>query len=51
MQMVALRTFAGVVLALLAATSIANAQGTARLRGTVDRMEGPMYVIKLPDGT
>ena len=51
MQMVALRTFAGVVLALLAATSIANAQGTARLRGTVDRMEGPMYVIKLRDGT
>ena len=49
--MVALRTFAAVVLALFAATSIANAQGTVRLRGTVDRMEGPMYVMKLRDGT
>lgn len=45
-----LRVFAA-VLALLAVTSIANAQGTARLRGTVDRMEGSMYVMKLRDGT
>ena len=48
--MVTLRAFAA-ILALLAVTSIANAQGTARLRGTVDRMEGSMYVMKLRDGT
>jgi hypothetical protein len=51
MQMVTLRAFAATFLAMLAVTSIANAQGTVRLRGTVDRMEGPMYVIKLRDGT
>ena len=51
MQLVTSGAFAGVVLALLSVTSIANAQGTVRLRGTVDRMEGPMYVIKLRDGT
>lgn len=51
MQMITLRTFAATILALLAVTSIANAQGTVRLRGTVDRMEGPMYVMKLRDGT
>ena len=51
MKMVILRAFAGVVLALLIVTSIANAQGTVRLRGMVDRMEGPMYVMKLRDGT
>jgi hypothetical protein len=49
--MVTLRAFAAAVLALLAVSPIANAQGTVRLRGTVDRMEGPMYVIKLRDGT
>jgi hypothetical protein len=43
--------FATAVLVLFAVTSIANAQGTARLRGTVERMEGPMYVVKLRDGT
>ena len=48
--MVTLRAFAA-ILALLAVSSIANAQDTARLRGTVERMEGPMYVIKLRDGT
>jgi hypothetical protein len=51
MQKVTLRPFATAVLVLLAVTSIANAQGTARLRGTVERMEGPMYVVKLRDGT
>jgi hypothetical protein len=43
--------FSVAALALLAVTSIANAQGTVRLRGTVDRIEGSMYVIKLGDGT
>jgi hypothetical protein len=51
MPMIAFRAFAGAILSLLAVTSIANAQGTVRLRGTVDRMEGSMYVIKLSDGT
>jgi hypothetical protein len=51
MQMVTLRAFSAAALSLLAVTSIANAQGTVRLRGTVDRIEGPMYVIKLSDGT
>ena len=46
-----LRAFSVAALALLAVTSIANAQGTVRLRGTVDRIEGSMYVIKLGDGT
>jgi hypothetical protein len=49
--MIILRAFAAAILALLTVTSIANAQGTVRLRGTVDRMEGPMYVVKLRDGT
>ena len=51
MQMFTLRAFSAAALSLLAVTSIANAQGTVRLRGTVDRMEGSMYVIKLSDGT
>ena len=51
MQMFKLRAFSAAALSLLAVTSIANAQGTVRLRGTVDRMEGPMYVVKLRDGT
>jgi hypothetical protein len=51
MQMFTLRAFSAAALSLLAVTSIANAQGTVRLRGTVDRIEGSMYVIKLSDGT
>jgi hypothetical protein len=51
MQMVILRAFAAAILALLTVTSIANAQSPVRLRGTVDRIEGPMYVMKLRDGT
>ena len=50
MQMFKLRAFSAAALSLLAVTSIANAQGTVRLRGTVDRIEGSMYVIKLSDG-
>jgi hypothetical protein len=38
-------------IALVAVASIASAQDTTRLRGTVDRMEGPLYVLKLRDGT
>ena len=51
MQMFKLRALSAAALSLLAVISIANAQGTVRLRGTVDRIEGSMYVIKLTDGT
>jgi hypothetical protein len=51
MQMITLRAIAASVIVLLAVTSIGNAQGTVRLRGTVDQIEGPIYVVKLRDGT
>ena len=51
MQMITLRAFAAAVLGLVAVTSIVHAQDTLRLRGTVVGMDGPMYVIKLRDGT
>ena len=51
MQITTLRAFIAAALTLFAVTSIANAQDTVRLRGTVDRIEGPMYVLKLRDGT
>jgi hypothetical protein len=38
-------------LVFFAVTSITNAQETIRLRGTLERMEGPIYVLKLRDGT
>ena len=50
-QITTLRAFIAAALTLFAVTSIANAQDTVRLRGTVDRIEGPMYVLKLRDGT
>src|SRR5450432_3772704 len=46
-----LRAFALASFALFAATAIANAQDTVRLRGTIVGMDGPMYVVKLRDGT
>jgi hypothetical protein len=49
--MITLLRFAVASLALVAVTSIAHAQDTIRLRGTVVGMDGPMYVIKLRDGT
>jgi len=49
--MFTLRAFSAAAVLLLAVTSIANAQGTVRLRGTVDRIEGSTYVVKLSDGT
>jgi hypothetical protein len=51
MKMISLRAFALIGFALVAATAMANAQDTVRLRGTVVGMDGPMYVIKLRDGT
>jgi hypothetical protein len=50
MKMITLLRLAMASLALVAVTSIANAQDTVRLRGTVVRMDGPVYVIKLRDG-
>ncbi len=51
MKIISLRAFALIGFALVAATAMANAQDTVRLRGTVVGMDGPMYVIKLRDGT
>jgi hypothetical protein len=51
MKMNSLRAFFVVCFALVAATAVANAQDTVRLRGTIVGMDGPMYVIKLRDGT
>jgi hypothetical protein len=51
MQMFTLRAFSAATLLLLVIAPIANAQGTVRLRGTVERIEGSTYVLKLSDGT
>jgi hypothetical protein len=51
MKIITLQMFAAGVLALFAVTSVANAQGPVRFRGTIERIEGPLYVIKLRDGT
>jgi hypothetical protein len=37
--------------ALVGLGSVAVAQDTVRIRGTIDRVEGPIYVVKLRDGT
>jgi hypothetical protein len=44
------RTFAAASLALVCAMSPALAQETVRIRGTVERIEGPVYVVKNRDG-
>ena len=44
------RTFAAASLALVCAMSSASAQETVRIRGTVERIEGPVYVVKNRDG-
>jgi hypothetical protein len=38
-------------LMLAAFGSAASAQDTVRVRGTIDRVEGPLYVVKARDGT
>jgi hypothetical protein len=50
MAKMTLRAVGAAALALCATASIANAQDTVRVRGTVDRVEGPVYVIKSRDG-
>ena len=37
-------------LALAAFDSAARAQDTVRVRGTIDRVDGPIYVVKARDG-
>jgi hypothetical protein len=32
-------------------TSAANAQDTVRVRGTIERLEGPVYIVKSRDGS
>ena len=44
------RTFAAAGLALVCAMSSASAQETVRIRGTIERIEGPVYVVKNRDG-
>jgi hypothetical protein len=51
MQMNMLRVVSAAVLGLIAVTSTVHAQDTVRLRGTVVGMDGPMYMIKLRDGS
>src|SRR5262249_31175651 len=38
------------VLALAAFSSAAGAQDTVRVRGTIERLDGPIYVVKTRDG-
>ena len=38
-------------LALVLAISAANAQDTVRVRGTIERVDGPIYVVKSRDGS
>ncbi|SHL16374.1 hypothetical protein SAMN05444159_5177 [Bradyrhizobium lablabi] len=45
------RILAALSLALICLALPASAQEITRIRGTVDRMEGPVYVIKSRDGT
>jgi hypothetical protein len=44
------RTLAGLSFALVCFALPASAQETVRVRGTIDRIEGPVYVVKTRDG-
>ena len=44
------RTLAALSFALICAALPASAQETVRIRGTIERVEGPVYVIKNRDG-
>jgi hypothetical protein len=37
--------------ALVLTASTANAQDTVRVRGTIDRVDGPIYIVKARDGS
>jgi hypothetical protein len=45
------RILAALSLALICLAQPASAQEITRIRGTIDRIEGPVYVIKSRDGT
>ena len=51
MQKAIARGLGAAALMLVAFASAASAQDTVRVRGTIDRVEGPIYVIKSRDGT
>ena len=44
------RTLGLAALVLAALGSTANAQDTVRVRGTIERLDGPVYVVKARDG-
>ncbi|HEY7843807.1 MAG TPA: hypothetical protein VID30_09025 [Bradyrhizobium sp.] len=46
-----LRTLAASSFALVSFTLSASAQDTVRVRGTVERIDGPVYVVKTRDGS
>ena len=50
MSSISQRLFAALSFALVCAASPASAQETVRIRGTVERIEGPVYVVKNRDG-
>ncbi len=45
------RGFGMAALSLVVFASAAGAQDTVRVRGTIERVEGPIYVVKARDGT
>ena len=44
------RTLAALSFALICIALPASAQETVRIRGTIERIEGPVYVVKNRDG-
>ena len=50
MQRTLVRTLTLAALALAALSSAASAQDTVRVRGTIERVDGPVYVVKARDG-
>jgi hypothetical protein len=51
MQNTIWRTLGPAGFALILTASAVNAQDTVRVRGTIDRVEGPVYIVKSRDGS
>ena len=51
MQKTIWRTLGLAGFALILTASAVNAQDTVRVRGTIDRVEGPVYIVKSRDGS
>jgi hypothetical protein len=51
MQKAIWRTLGPAGFALILTASAVNAQDTVRVRGTIDRVEGPVYIVKSRDGS